>query len=116
MNLLIGWIVNAVTLFITPYIVPGFKIADFQTALLASIVIGLLNIVIKPILLLLTLPINFLTLGLFTFVINAVVLWLATFIVSGMTIDSALSGILAAIVISVVSTILSHLLKDLKIT
>lgn len=116
MNLLIAWFANAATLFITPYVVPGFQIATFQTALLAAIVIGLLNIVIKPILLLLTFPINFLTLGLFTFVINAVVLWLATFIVTGMTIDNVLSGILAAIVISVVSTILSHLLKDLKIT
>ncbi len=116
MKLLLVWLINAATLFLTPYIVPGFKIADFQTALLAAIVIGLLNIFIKPVLLIVTLPINLLTLGLFTFVINALVLWLASLVVPGMMIENALSGILAAVVISLVSTILSHLLKDLKLT
>lgn len=109
MQLLIAWLINTVTLIITAYIVPGFKVASFQTALLAAIVIGLINIFIRPVLVFITLPINFLTLGLFTFVINALVLWLASQVVVGISIDSPLTAILAAVVISIVSTILANL-------
>lgn len=115
MGLLISWLINAVTLVAATRIVPGFQIASFTTALLAALVIGLINTFIKPFLVFITLPINLLTLGLFTFVINAVVLWLASQIISGMSIASALDALLAAVVISAVSTILSHLAKDLKI-
>ncbi len=115
MQLLIAWVINSATLLAASYIVPGFTIDSIQTALLAAVVIGLVNIFIRPLLLLITLPINLLTLGLFTFVINAVVLWIASQIVTGMMIESALAGILAAIVISIVSTILSHLAKDFKL-
>ncbi len=115
MNLLIAWVINAVTLIAATYVVPGFHVADFTTALLAAIVIGLINIFIKPILVFITLPINLLTLGLFTFIINAVVLWLASQVITGLMIDNALAAILAAIVISIVSTVLSSLAKDLKI-
>lgn len=116
MRLLITWLINSVTLLAATFIVPGFHVANFQTALLAAIVIGLINLFIRPFLLIITLPINLLTLGLFTFVVNAAVLFLASLIVTGLTIDNILSGILAAIVISVVSTILSHLAKDFKLS
>ncbi|MDO8618712.1 MAG: phage holin family protein [Candidatus Daviesbacteria bacterium] len=115
MSLLMTWLINAVTLIAATYVVPGFHVASFTTALVAAIVIGLINIFIKPLLVFITLPINLLTLGLFTFVINGVVLWLATQFVSGLTVDSAMSAILAALVISIVSTILSNIAKDLKI-
>lgn len=115
MQLLISLLINSATLIAATYIVPGFEVDNFQTALLASIVIGLINIFIRPILLLVTLPINLLTLGLFTFVINAVVLWLASQVITGMTIESPLAGILAAIVISIVSTILSHIAKEVNL-
>lgn len=115
MALLISWLINAVTLLAATYVVPGFTVDSFQTALLAAIIIGLINIFIKPFLLLVTLPINLLTLGLFTFVVNAIVLWLASLVIAGMHIADPLSGILAAIVISIVSTILSTLAKDLKL-
>lgn len=114
MGMLIAWLVNALALVITSYIVPGFRISDFPTALLAAVVIGLLNIFIKPILLLLTLPINLLTLGLFTFVVNALLLMLASRIVPQMMVDGFLAALLASLVISVVSTILSSLTQNLK--
>lgn len=115
MKLLIAWIVNSLTLLAASYIVPGFRVVSIESALLASVVIGLINIFIRPFLILITLPLNILTIGLFTFVVNAVILWLASLIVTGLTIETALAGILAAIVISVVSTILSHLVKDFKL-
>lgn len=100
----------------TAYIVPGVSVDSFQTALLAAIVLGLLNAFIRPILLVLTLPLNILTLGLFTFVVNAIVLWMVTLVVTGLQIDSMLTTILAAVVLTVVSTALSMLLKDVAKT
>lgn len=112
MNILISLLLNALALFITTYVVPGFKVDGFQTAILAAIVLGVINTFIKPVLVALTAPINFLTLGLFTFVVNAIVLWMVTLVVKGVMIDSALTTVLAAIVLSIVSTVLSSVLKD----
>ncbi len=115
MRLLLSLLFNALALIITAYLVPGFRVADFQTAILATIVLGIINIIIKPILLLLTAPINLLTLGLFTFVVNAVILFMVSWFVKGLTIDGWLPAILAAIVFSVVSTAMSMLLSDFKL-
>lgn len=114
MYLLLSLVLNALALIVTAYIVPGFHVADFTTAILAAIVLGVVNTFIKPLLLLITIPLNVLTLGLFTFVINAVMLFIVSAIVKGLTVDSWLSAILAAIVLSVVSTGLSMLVKDLN--
>lgn len=113
MHLLISLLLNAAALIITAYIVPGFEIiGGVTTAILAAIVLGVINTFIKPILVILTAPLNFLTLGLFTFVINAIVLWLGTVFVKGIVLDNWLAAILAAIVLSVVSTVMSMLMKD----
>ena len=113
MHLILSLLLNALALIITAYIVPGFHVADFKTAVLAAIVLGIINTIIKPVLLLLTLPITIVTLGLFVFVINAVVLYLASAVVPGLTIDGWLPAILAALVLSVVSTALSMLAGDI---
>jgi putative membrane protein len=114
MHLLISLLLNALALIITSYIVPGFDINNFTTAILAAIVLAVINTFIKPILLFLTFPITLITLGLFIFVINAVVLYLAALVVPGIVIEGFLPAILAAIVLSVVSTILSMLAKDIE--
>ena len=117
MYLILALLLNALALIITSKIVPGFVVAGFGTAVLAAIIIGVINTFIKPFLLILTAPINLLTLGLFTFVINAFVLVLAAAIVPGrgLFIDSFWpTGVLAALVLSVVSTALSMLLGDIK--
>lgn len=113
MMLLVALLLNALALIITAYIVPGFHVASFTTALLAAIVLAVINTFIKPVLVFLTFPITLLTLGLFIFIVNAIVLWLATVIVPGLTADSMLSTILAALVLSVVSTILTTLSKGI---
>ncbi len=113
MRLLLGWLFNAVALLITAYLVPGIHVSGFSTALVAAIILGVVNTLIRPVLLLLTAPINLLTLGLFTFVVNAVLLMLVSGIVPGMAIDSFMWALLAAVVLSFVSTVLSHLLQDL---
>jgi putative membrane protein len=116
MHLLISLLLNAVALIITSKIVPGIVVEDFGIAVLAAIIIGLVNTFIRPLLLILTAPINLLTLGLFTFVINALMLYLASLIVPGFVVDGAWAAILGAIVLSIVSTILSSLAKGLEKT
>jgi putative membrane protein len=114
MYLLIRLVLNALALIITANIVSGFSVGSFKVAVVAAIVLGIINTFIKPVLLFLTTPLNFVTLGLFTFVVNAVVLWMASLVVKGLVIESFLSAIIAAIVLSVISTILSTLLKDFE--
>ncbi len=113
MKILISVVLNALALFITAYIVPGFHVASFTTAILSAVVLGVVNTVIKPILSFITAPLTILTLGLFIFVVNAIVLFIAAAIVKGFTIDGWIPAILGAIVLSLVSTILNSVLKDL---
>lgn len=112
MNILISLILNAFALLATAYIVPGFHVANFTTAILAAIVLGVVNTFIKPILNLIALPLTVVTLGLFSFVINAVVLFIAAAVVKGLTIDGWVPAILGAIVLSIVSTFLNSVIKD----
>lgn len=113
MQIIIALILNALALLLTAYIVPGFHVADFTTAILAAIVLGVVNTFIKPILSFITAPLNLVTLGLFSFVINALVLFIVSAVVKGLTIDGWLPAILGAIVLTVVSTILNSVFKDL---
>lgn len=112
MRIIVSILLNALALITTAYIVPGVSVDSFQTAILAAIILGLLNTFIRPILLVLTLPLNVLTLGLFTFVVNAIVLWMVTLVVKGLQIESMMITLLAAVVLTVVSTALSMLLRD----
>ncbi len=113
MQIILALVLNAAALLATAYIVPGFHVADFTAAILAAIVLGVVNTFIKPILSYITAPITVVTLGLFAFVINAVVLFIVAAVVKGLTIDGWVPAILGAIVLSVVSTILNSVLKDL---
>lgn len=112
MQILVALVLNAVALLVTTYIVPGFKVADFTTALLAAVVLGVVNTFIKPVLSFVTAPLNLVTLGLFAFVVNAVVLFIVSAVVPGVQIDGWVPAILAAVVLSVVATVLSSVLKD----
>lgn len=113
MSLLIALLLNSLALIITSNIVPGIKVSGFGIAILAAIIIGIVNTFIRPVLLILTAPINLLTLGLFTFVVNALMLYLASLIVPEFEVDGALAAILGAIVLSITSTILSSLVKEI---
>lgn len=112
MNILITLILNALALLATAYIVPGFKVESFTTAVLAAIVLGVVNTFIKPVLGLLSAPLTMVTLGLFSFVVNAVVLFIVSAVVKGVTIDGWVPAIVGAIVLSVVSTILNSIFKN----
>src|SRR3989344_2352239 len=110
MNILINWVISALAVFTASYIFPGIQVENFQAALIAALVIGIFNAILKPILVFLTLPITLITLGLFTFVIQAFLIMLAARLVPGFSVD----GFFWALVLSLVLTIINYFLKDLK--
>lgn len=112
MRILLGWAINALCLLALPYLLSAVQVAGFGTALVVALVLGLLNVLIRPVLILLTLPINILTLGLFTFVINGLLFWMVARLVDGFTVASFGWAIVAAIVYSLISSAVSALVLD----
>src|SRR3989338_9347188 len=113
MQIVVALVLNALALYITSKIVPGFSVTDSTSAILASIVLGVVNTFIKPVLSFVTAPLTIITLGLFAFVVNAVVLFIVAWVVPGFDVDGWLPAILGGIVLAVVSTVISSALKDL---
>jgi putative membrane protein len=110
MALLVVWLVNALALMAVAYLLPGISVESFVTALVAALVLGLVNTVIRPILVLLTLPVTVITLGLFILVINGLLFWLVGSFISGFVVAGFWWGVFGAIAYSVVSWALSALL------
>ncbi|HLC99586.1 MAG TPA: phage holin family protein [Patescibacteria group bacterium] len=110
MRIFFLWIINALAVLLAAYIVPGIVVSGFYTALIVALVLGLVNLVIRPIVLLLTLPINILTLGLFTFVINGLLFWLVSTFIKGFEVRGFFAAILGSLVVSMVSWFAGRLL------
>ena len=109
MYVIAHWFLSALSLVIVAHIVPGFHVRGFGSALIAALVVGLVNATLGFFLKVLTLPLTFLTLGLFLFVINALMLKLAAALVPGFAVQGFLPALLGAIVLSVVSFVLKSL-------
>ena len=110
LRLLAVWVVNTVALIAVAYLLPGISVSSFVTALIAALVLGLVNAVIRPILLLLTLPVTVVTLGLFIFVLNGLLFWLVGSFIDGFVVSGFWPGVFGAIVFSIISWLLSALL------
>jgi putative membrane protein len=110
MRLLARWIINALALFALPYLFTSIQVKGFGVALIAAAVLGLINALIRPILIVLTLPINLLTLGLFTFVINALLFWFVASFVPGFDVAGFWPAFWGALVFSLISWAASSLL------
>jgi putative membrane protein len=106
-QLALKWALNSLALFIVMKLIPGIQIDRFQTLLLATLVIALLNVFLKPIIILLTLPVTLLTLGLFTFVINAIIFYLAAHLVPGFHVAGFGVAFIAALLFSLFSFVLN---------
>ena len=111
LNFLIRLIVNAVALLIVAYFLPGVHVASFTSAIIVALILGIVNAVLRPILIILTLPVVILTLGLFTFVINAITFYLVAHLGLGLTVNGFGSAFLGALVLSIVSYVLSSLVS-----
>jgi putative membrane protein len=108
-RILLIWILNAVALLGVAYLIPSIQVTSFGSAMLAALVIGLLNALLRPVLVLLTLPITLLTLGLFYFVLNGLLFWWAGELLSGFEVHGLGVAILGAILYSVIAWALAAL-------
>jgi putative membrane protein len=102
-------LISSVSVLIAAYLLPSVHIDGYFVALVVAVVLGLLNTLLKPLLVLLTLPINILSLGLFTFIINALLVLLASSLIDGFYVDSLLSALLFSLITSLTASFLNHL-------
>ena len=112
--ILAKWLILTAAVFAAAYLLENIRVSGFLSAFFAAAAIGLLNLVFRPVLLILTLPINIMTLGLFTFIINALMLKIASAITPGFDVYGFWTTIFGSIIISIVSWILSSLLNDAR--
>ena len=110
MRLVLTWLINAIALLAVPYLMHSVDVTSVGAALVAALVLGLVNTLIRPVLLLLTLPVTLVSLGLFIFIVNGFMFWLVAQWVDGFHVDSFLSAIGGALLYSVISWALSTIL------
>lgn len=108
---LIRWVLNIIAIIFTAYLIRGFEVT-ITGAVFGSIILGIINSIIRPVVLLLTLPINIITLGLFTLVVNGLMLWLTSSVIKGFDIQGFGTAIIAALILSLFSFIISFFVKD----
>jgi putative membrane protein len=106
MGILLHWLVSGLAVIITAYLLPGVRVTGFFAALVTALILGLINAFIRPLLILLTLPLNILTLGLFTLVINALLIMLAAAIVPGFSVQGFWWALLFGLVLAIISYVL----------
>jgi len=109
MSLIVKFLATVFALLLITRYVPGFSVESIYTALIVALILGVISITLKPILLLLTLPINLLTLGLFSFVINALLLWFVASFVDGFTIAGFVPALIGALVLALVHWVVERL-------
>lgn len=114
MKFIIHWLVSTVALLVVAYLFKGVVIDSYLAALIAALVLGIVNAIIRPIIMILTLPINILTLGLFTLIINALMLWMVHLLVPGFYIISFTAAIWAAIIYWLINWFLSLIFANEK--
>jgi putative membrane protein len=110
MRLLLVWLINALSLLAVAYLLPSVAVESFYAAVIAALLLAIVNTVIRPVLVLITLPVNILTLGLFTLVINGLLFWFVASFVEGFRVAGFWSALLGALFYSVISTLASWLL------
>lgn len=112
MYLLLRWLINALAILAITYFVPGVAVSGLYAALIAALVLGIINALLRPILVLLTLPVNVLTLGLFTLFINAFLFWFVSTIVKGFSVADFKAAFIGALIMWIVSWITNWLFKS----
>lgn len=114
MNIIVRFLLNGLAVLATAYLLPGVDVADYQTALITALVLSIANIIIKPILILFTIPITVMTLGLFLLVINAIIILVADYFVTGFTVNGFWWALAFSLIMSIFNSIIDDLLKDKK--
>lgn len=112
MKFVIRLLISAIALILVAYFIPGVSIDSFATVLLAALILGLINAFVRPIILILTLPINVLTLGLFTLIVNALMLWIVSVLLPGFSIVNFYQAILGALIYWLINWMISILFNS----
>lgn len=110
--ILLRWFITTLAIFALPYFVAGITVGGILTAVIVAACLVFLNMVVKPIVTLLTLPLNIITLGLFSLVINAAFFWFVAQIISGFTVATFMAALIGSLVISVINWIINRFIKD----
>ncbi len=113
-SLLLRWLLNALALLAVAYLYPGVRVESFFAAAMAALALGLANALIRPILVLLTLPVTIITLGLFLFVINAALFWLVAQVIQGFAVQGFLAALVGSILYSLITLAVSWLVTGAK--
>ena len=113
MKLIIKWLLSAVALLAVAYLYSGVAVTSFTGALIAAAVLGALNLVVRPLLVLLTLPVTVLTLGLFLFIVNALMFWVAASLVSGLNVNGFGAALIGSLIYSVLQLAIDFVLERL---
>ena len=111
-GIVLRWLVLTCAIMAASYVMDGIQVSGFFSALLAAAILGIMNAIFRPILIILTLPINILTLGLFTFVINALMLMMASGVISGFDVHGFWAAVFGSFIISIVSWILNSFVNE----
>ena len=111
MKILLHWIILTLGVWVTAYLVPGIAVSGIAAVLIAGACLGIINMIIKPILKLIMLPINIVTLGLFSVILNALLFWLLSVIVPGVTIITFTAALLGSIIVAIINWIGNKIFK-----
>jgi putative membrane protein len=114
MRLLLLWVLNAVALLAVTWLLPTIQVSGFGTALIAALVLGLINTLVRPVLAILTLPITVLTLGIFYLVLNGLLFWLASALLPGFHVEGFVSAMVGAVLYGLIAWALSALIPNKK--
>lgn len=112
MNIIIKFLLNGLAVVLTAYLLPGVDVTDYWTALIVALVLSIANVVVKPILIILTIPITVVTLGLFLLVINAIIILMADYLVDGFYVDGFWWALLFSLILSLFNSMFGDLAKD----
>ena len=112
MQLILRWLINALAIMLMAFYLPGIGVSSFYAAIIAALVLGILNALIRPLIILLTLPVNIITLGLFTLIINAFLFWFASTIVKGFYVSGFWAAFWGALIMWLVSWGTNWLFKE----
>ena len=113
MQLLLKWLLSAASLLFVAYIYSGVEVKSFTSALIAAFVIGLFNVVLRPVLVVLTLPVTIVTVGLFLFVINALMFWAAAGVLDGFHVNGFMAALLGSLIYSALGLVIESALGGL---
>ncbi len=113
MKLIVRWMLLAAALLLVAYLYPGVAVQSFGSALIAALVLGLLNTIVRPVLVLLTLPVTLLTLGLFLFVINAITFWMAASVLQGFYVTGFVAALIGSLIYSLAGMVIDVAMERL---